>query len=214
MPARAVTRLRARGQALSLAALAALWPGLGCGGDDHADEPEPEPEPEIDPRHQVEAALADIHDALPGDLAEAVRFHTRALEGGELYGALPEGWESGHLDWSLRPPEDADLGFQTQYGVGFGCAGACEPKDWDSAIVHTEFAQYRASERFEILRDERIGRGSRIVTALRNETIYVTAAWWQEGASRYAFCRATLDGPAAEAREAFERACLATHPEL
>ena len=174
--------------------------------------------PPIDPMQEVEAAIEAIHEGLPDELAPHIRFEAVALEDGDLIGAVPAGWEAGAIPWNLRPPsgEDAelDLGFHTEYGLGFACAGRCEPKDWANALADQEFAQFTASDSFEVIRDERVHRNGRLIVAQRGAAIYLVVAWWREGASRYAFCRATLDGPAAGATEAFESACRAAHFEL
>jgi hypothetical protein len=184
-----------------------------------ADEVEAPPEePEIDRLAEVSGALEGIHEALPAELAEVIRFEARELEDGDLVAAVPEGWETGAIPWNYRPPSgegsERDLGFHTQYGAGFSCAGRCTPKDWNEELQGHEFAQFVDNDAFELLRDERAGPSGRLVLAKRGETLYLVVAWWKEGASRYAFCRATLDGEAAVADDAFVRACQATRFKL
>lgn len=190
--------------ALALAALGA------CPTPDEGEDEPPAAEPVPAPGAQVEAEVAAIEDALPEELRGEIEFEARALEGGDIVAVYPRGWEPADLPWARKPPEESELGFQTRFGLGTGCAGECEPKDWERALAHYEFSPYTESERFRVQRDDRFQPNARLVTAERGGTLFITAAWWDAGASHYAFCRAILDGEAVAAAEAFERACAAT----
>jgi hypothetical protein len=208
--------VRITGIVTSAAVAVAL--SAACDRKDAEEVEAPPEEPEVDRLAEVSLALEAIHEAVPAELAEVIRFEVRELEDGDLVAAVPTGWETGAIPWNYRPPSgegaERDLGFHTQYGAGFSCAGRCTPKDWKDELEGHEFSQFVGNDAFELLRDERASPGGRLVLAKRGETLYLMVAWWKEGASRYAFCRATLDGAVAAAADAFVKACQATRFKL
>jgi hypothetical protein len=154
-----------------------------------------------------EAAMdvAAINAAVPADLQKAIRFVETTGDEGRIRVAAPEGWESEHIPGSYRPPRGSGLGFFTGFSAGSNCNGACAPKDWKATADEVDFAQF-GGEGFEVVVDEAID-GGRFLEAKKDGSVYLRFAWYKQDASRYFFCRATLEDAAVGARPAFERAC-------
>ncbi len=77
-------------------------------------------------------------------------------------------------------------------------------------VEKVEFAQL-TSGGGQVTVDEK-GDGSRIVVVKSGDRATVAAAWWRPEGSHYFYCRATLDGRAALAVDAFEKACRTLTP--
>ena len=149
--------------------------------------------------------VAAVQAAVPTELAEAIRFEKASQDKDRLVVAAPAGWESEHMRGSYEPPRDADLGFFTSFGVGSNCDGSCAAKDWKATAGKVEFAQFTEGG-FEVVADEATDSG-RFLKATKDDGVYLRFAWWKKDASRYFFCRATLEGKAKAAAPAFEKAC-------
>lgn len=177
---------------VALAALAAA-----CGRDSSASGAEPR-------AADTAGALAATNDAVPAELRERLRFQAVTADDGRLAALAPAGWETGAIPDRWRPPDAADLGFMTSFAVGSNCDGACAAKDWPAVAEKVELAQLLT---FEVVEDEPLGDAGRLVVARNGGSVHIAAAWWKPGASRYFFCRASLEDDAAAAADAFERAC-------
>lgn len=182
----------------AIIALALLSPFAACKNDDSeaASASPPEP-PAID--------VAAINAAVPAELGDKIRFARVALEREGVEVAAPEGWASEHMPGHFQPPRDARLGFFTGFSAGSNCDGACSAKDWKATADKVEFAQF-TGDGFEVVSDAPID-GGRFLEAKKDGAIYLRYAWWKADGARYFFCRATLEGPAIGARDAFDKAC-------
>jgi hypothetical protein len=193
----------ARTRVLAAALLLATASAAGCKDDEEnkaeARKAAPAPAPTPD--------VAGANAAVPDDLAGKISFVAGTDEDDRLAVLVPEGWTgSSAIPDRYKPGDDLGLGFMTSYSVGTNCDGACAPKDWEAAAAETEFDQFEADS-FEILEDGPLEGGGRLLVAETDDRAFVVAARWKEGASRYAFCRASLDGRATEALDAFVHAC-------
>lgn len=147
-----------------------------------------------------------INSAVPSTVP-GLSFTTATLTDDNIEAVVPAGWEGSKvIPGRYRPAQGSDLGFFTDYAVGSNCDGACQPKEWKPVVDKVEFGRLGDAT---IVKDEPLPNG-RIVIAKSDDRTEVIAAWWKEGASHYAFCRATLDGKTADAVDAFEQACRAT----
>ena len=187
----------------TLLAVALLASAAGCKDDEEskaeAKKPAQAPAPALD--------IAGANEVVPEDLAGKISFTAGTDEDDRLAVLVPEGWtESTAIPDRYQPGDDLGLGFMTSYSVGTTCDGACAPKDWEAAAAKTEFAQFEA-DNFEIIEDQDLEGGGRLLVAETDDRAFVVAARWKEGASYYAFCRASLDGRATEALDAFIHAC-------
>ena len=195
----------------ALAATLAVAAGLAaCGDDDKQGSGPASPKAAL---AEVEAALPGIQQAVPAELKDKLRFEARVEDKDRIAAAVPAGWESKFMPGSYDPPDEAKLGFATKFGVGTNCDGTCAAKDWKASVDKVEFGQFQG-DGFTIAKDEPLGEHGRIVVAQSKDgfspSTYVVAAWWKEGASRYAYCRAIVDKEIAGAVAAFEKACRAT----
>jgi hypothetical protein len=191
-----------RNRLLAAALLLATASVAGCADDDKDQEKAGKPAPAPAPVLDVTGANA----AVPETLAGKVAFAAGADEDDRLAVLVPEGWESTAIPDRYKPGDDLGLGFMTSYSVGTNCDGACVAKDWAAAAGETEFEQFEA-DNFNILEDGPLEGGGRLLVAETDDRAFVVAARWKEGAARYAFCRASLDGRATEALDAFIHAC-------
>ncbi len=123
----------------------------------------------------------------------------------------PKGWVEGVIPGERKPPEGANLGFMTRYGVGTNCDGMCEAKEWGPVVDQVEFADLAKAGTVE--RDDQTATRRAMLVKVDERTIY-SVAWWKTGAKHYVTCRVTLDGPLAAAAPAFIAACDATQPNL
>lgn len=188
----------------ALAVVAALaWSGCDKEDSAHAEGTSTE-KPQVDDPAAVNAAV-------PADLRASLAFEVKTVEDGELSALVPRGWvESEYMPGKFEPPDSSDLGFMTRFDVGSNCDGLCAAKDWKATVEKAEFGRLSDDPGFTIAKDEQIP-GGRIVVGRSERSSRVIAAWWKEGASKYYVCRASLDGDAARAIDAFERACRAVH---
>lgn len=192
-----------RSRLLAAALLLVTASAAGCKDDDEANTQAGKQAPAATPALEATAANA----AVPETLAGKVAFTVGTGDEDRLAVLLPDGWEeSGAIPGLYRPGEDLGLGFMTSYSVGTSCDGACSPKDWTAAAGKTEFAQFE-TDSFTVVSDEPLEGGGRILVARNDDRAFVAAARWKDGASRYAYCRASLDGRATDALDAFVQAC-------
>ena len=122
--------------------------------------------------------------------------------------AAPKGWEQKMKMFAkVRPPDAANLGFMTDFGVSSNCDGSCEAKDWAATADKVNFAQYK-SNGSKIEKDEK-GANDRTMIASTDDRRFVVYAWWKPGDKRYYYCTASLEKPVMDAAPAFEKACKA-----
>jgi hypothetical protein len=122
--------------------------------------------------------------------------------------AAPKGWEQKmKMMATLRPPDNANLGFMTEFHLSSNCDGDCVAKDWAATADKVNFAQF-ASNGSKIDKDEK-GKSDRTMVATTEDKRYVVYAWWEDGAKRYHYCSATLEKEVVDAAPAFEKACKA-----
>jgi hypothetical protein len=122
--------------------------------------------------------------------------------------AAPKGWEQKMKMFAkVRPPDSADMGFMTEFGVSSNCNGSCEPKDWAAESDKVNFAQFKTNGS-KIEKDEK-GANDRTLIAATDDKRYVVYAWWTSGAKKYFYCTATLEKQVMDAAPAFEKACKA-----
>jgi hypothetical protein len=152
--------------------------------------------------------LAAINGAVPAELKGKLSFVAATAEDGDADVVAPAGWEeSKHMPGRWKPADSSSLGFMTSYSVGSNCDGECTAKDWKAVADKVDFSQL--TSRMKVVKDE-AGASSRLVVATSEDSTYVAAAFWKEGASRYFTCHATLADDAAKAVDAFVKACQAT----
>jgi len=152
--------------------------------------------------------LAAINGAVPKEVAAGLKFATATAEDGAMAVVVPAGWEeSKHMPGMYKPPMESSFGFMTKFSVGSNCDGECSPKDWKAVADKVDFAQL--TTRFKVISDDQQA-DHRILVARSDDTTYVSAAFWKDGASRYFTCSATLEDDAAKATDAFVKACAAT----
>lgn len=153
--------------------------------------------------------VAGVNALVPASLKDKLVFEERKIE--EERGrkklvytvAAPKGWGPGFKGFAQLKPDDKDHdSFMTKFNVGTNCDGACEPKDW-SATVGKVYDSYLKGK---VLKDEK-GKNSRTIIAESGSQMVVVVATWDDGASKYKSCDATLDKPWFEAAPAFEKAC-------
>jgi hypothetical protein len=190
---------------ISIGALVCALAVAGCGDDESGDSKSGAKSA----MQSVEAAVPKINEAVPADLRDKLTFAATTEEDDEVAAAVPTGWTSKFMPGSYKPADEDDLGFMTSYSVGSNCDGVCSPKDWAAAVSKVEFAQF-AQGSFTIDKDEKLGTNGRLVVARSDDSAYVVAAWWKSDASKYYYCRASLDDDAVNAVGAFEKACRST----
>ena len=183
---------------------AALVLANGCGSDKGGSSEDPKSAIEA-----IEKTLPNINEAVPADLRDRLSFNAATAEDNEMATAIPAGWTSKYVPGSYKPADDANLGFMTSFSVGSNCDGTCKPKNWTEAVEKVEFAQF-AGDQFTIEKDEKLGDGGRLLIARSETSAYIVAAWWKSDASKYYYCRASLDDDAAKAIAAFEGDCRST----
>lgn len=153
---------------------------------------------------------AAINAAVPENLRAELSFEAKTAEDGKLAAIVPAGWtESEYIPGKFTPPDGSGLGIMSRFDVGANCDGMCAAKDWAATVEKAEFGRLTGDAGFTITKDEKIP-GGRLLIGRTERATRLVAAWWKEGASQYYVCRASLDGKAAEAIDAFERACRAT----
>ncbi len=152
------------------------------------------------------SVVAGVAAKLPAGLKDKIAFEAVEGEKGRHFAVQPKGWEAGVIPGRVKPPMGgADLGFMTAFATGSNCDGSCEAKDWKKVVETVEFAQFLGGE-WAVRKDEALPDGRLLVVA-KQDRVDVALARWKEGASRYFYCRATLEKPITEAADAFEEAC-------
>lgn len=173
----------------------------GGGGGGAADGGGGASKPTLDP-----AVVAGVEAKLPEALKGKLAFEAVEGEKGRHLAVQPKGWEPGVIPGRVKPPAGgADLGFSTSFATGSNCDGACESKDWAAIADKVEFAQLTGGE-WQVDKDEKMADG-RLVVARKADRVDIALVKWKAGASRYFYCRATLDKPLMDAAGAFEEAC-------
>ncbi len=153
------------------------------------------------------AAAEEVNKLVPADLAGKLSFTTAKGEDDRFVAVIPKGWEEAkHMPGKYRPPTGSGFGFMTSFSVGTNCDGECSPKDWAATAEKVDFKQFLDGDQFEVVKDEKAD-GSRLLVAKSGDKLYIAAAKWKEGASRYFTCHATLEKDVAAAAPAFEQAC-------
>lgn len=181
----------------NLLTLAALLSLAACKGEKAGSEGAPEAKTSVD--------VAAVNAAVPEALAPKITFEQAKLDDDRIIAAVPSTWESKHIPGRYTPARDADLGFFTSFGVGSNCDGSCADKDWKATADKVEFEQFTSKD--GVVKDEALD-GGRFLKAKDGESVHLVFAWWKKGASRYFFCRATLEGAEAlSAEPAFDKAC-------
>jgi hypothetical protein len=151
--------------------------------------------------------VAGVNALVPASLKDKLVFEERKIE--EERGkrtvvytvAAPKGWGPGFKGFAQLKPGDSDS-FMTKFNVGTNCDGACEPKDWQATVGKV----YKSYLDGKVIKDEK-GKNSRTIIAESGDQMVVVVATWDDGASKYKSCDATLDKPWFEAAPAFEKAC-------
>ena len=168
---------------------------------------------------------AAVNALVPAELKAAFTFEEKTIEeergkrSKTLYTvAGPKTWtpdDKMKMFARLRPPSDAGFGHFTEVSFGSNCDGTCEAKDWAKVSEKVDFAQFRNGNK--IVKDE-LGKTSHLMVSTKDDTTYVTYAWWVDGGDHYFTCRATLEkGFSSEspdpraAAPAFEKACQAVN---
>lgn len=148
---------------------------------------------------------------VPADLKGKLEFVPARDERHGVAYVTPKGWTEGVIPGTVKPPDDANLGFMTRYAVGTNCDGMCEPKDWVTVVDKVEFAQLAGAGK--VVSDDKAD-GHRMMIVDLGDRKEVVMAWWKQGARHYVSCRASLDKEAVSALAAFGAACHATRPGL
>ena len=159
---------------------------------------------EPDLARMADRTLPSIQDHVPSALTHALTFVPRVDEKKRVAVAVPSTWVQLGQPGTYGPPPGAQLGTGTMMAFGSGCDGRCAPKDWPAAFDKVEV---KAMTMQKIESDEPIGTSGRIVVGQVGGMKQIVAGVWKPEASRYFWCRATLDGPAVEALSAFVVAC-------
>ena len=191
--------------------LAVALAGCNKGGDGPAAPAGPSKEEQL--KTFQEKVLPQVQAAVPAD-APKVEFEAKLTDKDTAIAAVPKGWKESVIPGTFEPPEGSDIPFMTQYGVGSNCDGSCSPKDWKATAEKVEFAQFKDPQ-FKIEKDEALKdpEGRLLVASVdEGKKLYIVAARWKEGASRYYTCRATLVDKATALRPAVERACVLNIP--
>ncbi|HEY5924490.1 MAG TPA: hypothetical protein VIV11_22585 [Kofleriaceae bacterium] len=159
--------------------------------------------------------VSGVNALVPAELKDKLAFEQRDIieERGKRSKttytlAAPKGWEQDMKSFaSVKPPSEPDLGFMTSFKVGSNCDGVCESKDWAKVSEKASFAQFRG-EGWKIVKDES-NKTSHLMVAQMDDSVYVTYAWWADGARKYYTCSAHLEKEVAAAADAFAKACQA-----
>ena len=159
---------------------------------------------EPDLARMAERTLPSIDDHVPSALVSVLSFAPRMDDKKRVAVAVPTTWVQLAQTGTFGPPAGAQLGAGTMMSFGSGCDGRCAPKDWPSAFDKVEVKSLMMQK---IESDEPIGNSGRVVVGQVGGMKQIVAGLWKPEASRYFWCRATLDGPAVEALTAFVVAC-------
>ncbi|MCC6995699.1 MAG: hypothetical protein IT370_13905 [Deltaproteobacteria bacterium] len=186
---------------MRLAMATALVVLLGCGG---------KKAPAGGDFKEVEAKVGEVNAKVPASLPAPLTFKAARLDKDRLGALLPDGWvESQTLPGLFQPAGQAVRdGYLTRYAVGSNCDGACEAKDWASVVKSNEFEIPRG----DVIKDEALGADGRLLIKDQDGTLVLRLARWKAGASRYFYCKVTLEADARPAADAFEAACRALTP--
>ena len=191
-----------------------LWIALlviGCGSKEGGGKAGDKAPPAVDARAELAAvaakAVPEVNARLPDSLRGKLEFVAVLGEKDHHIAVQPKGWTAGNIPGSVKPPDDAQLGFMTGFSTGTNCDGTCEPKPWDAVSDKVSFQQFKRAD-FTVDKDEKLDHG-RLLVAHTTDRVYIVAAFWKDGARRYFTCDATLDQEIAAAAPAFEQACRA-----
>ncbi len=164
----------------------------------------PDPEAEF---ADIRARIQPVVNArVPVALVDKLKFAPQFDAKSRVIALVPESWVMGDTPGTLQPPPDAGLGAATSMAFGSGCDGRCKPKNWAESFDQVEVRRVPVQE---IELDEPIGTSGRVVVTRAGGVRYVIAGIWKPDSARYFFCRATLEGAAIDALQAFVGACRA-----
>ncbi len=186
---------------------------MGCKKDAPTSPAAKAPDPADALKAFAAEVLAPVQAAVPAD-GPKVTFEAKLLDDDRIALTVPTGWTVGVIPGRFKPPDDAKLGFMTQFGAGGNCDGMCEPKDWKATADKVEFAQFKSGS-FSIIKDEPLTNPEgRLVVASADggKRLYLVVARWKDGAERYFNCRATLEESALKLLPALELACKKAQP--
>lgn len=150
--------------------------------------------------------LPSVNDRVPRALMDKLKFAPQFDSHNRVVALAPEAWVMGAVPGTLRPAADAGLGASTSMSFGSACDGRCAPKDWAASFDKVEIRSLQVQH---IDVDEPIGKVGRVIVARSGAVSYVVAGIWKPEGNRYFFCRATLEGAAFDALQAFVGACRA-----
>jgi hypothetical protein len=176
---------------------------LACGKSDNGSG-STKPKTEEPPEKPID--LAAVNALVPASLKDKVTFEKAKIiqDRGDTTSftvAAPKGWKQRMKGFAHLSPE-SDLATMTVFEVGSNCDGACERKEW-ATVLDKVYASYLSGK---VLKDVK-GKTSRTLIAESGTTTVVVVAWWEEGASKYWHCGATLESDLRDLAPAIEKAC-------
>ncbi|MFT3698175.1 MAG: hypothetical protein QM831_33850 [Kofleriaceae bacterium] len=157
---------------------------------------------------------AAVNALVPADLKDKLVFEKQDFH--EKHGhhditytvAAPKDWKP-RMEGMMNLHGPDAVGFMTSMDLGSNCDGSCEPKDWAAVSDKVNFAQF-TKDGWKVTKDDKQANG-RLLIAEKDDSTYVTYAWWQKGDKRYYTCTVSLDKPVKTAGEAFAKACQAVN---
>jgi hypothetical protein len=121
---------------------------------------------------------------------------------------LPKGWApSGVIGYSSKPPDDSDLGFWTEIEVDSGCDGVCEATDWPARLRGPDGAMAAALANDGATERPTADGAGVVVTHADGFGRHAAVFRWNNAASRYFRCTATVDEEADSLFDALVAAC-------
>ena len=150
--------------------------------------------------------LPAVNGRVPSQLVAKLKFAPQFDAKNRVVALVPESWVMGDAPGMLKPPPDADLGAATSIAFGSACDGRCAPKDWAKSFDKVEVSALPVQS---VDSDEPIGKFGRVIVARSGDVRYIVAGVWKPDSARYFYCRATLEGQAIDALQAFVSACRA-----
>jgi len=152
--------------------------------------------------------VAAVNALVPASLKDKVTFEKRDIA--EKRGrhsktytlAAPKGWKQDMDSFASLKPDKDGMGFMTSFKVGTNCDGDCKAKDW-AATVEKVYDSYLKGK---VIKDVK-GKNSRTIIAESGDMTAVVVASWEDGASEYSDCGATLEKEVKDLAPAVEKAC-------
>jgi hypothetical protein len=151
-----------------------------------------------------------VNALVPAELQDKVVFEQRELI--QMTGShktiytveAPKGWKKNFETAARLTPDRDDLGNMTKFEVGTNCDGECTAKDW-AATIENVYENYLKGN---VVKDVKGDHTRTIIAEQGNKTLVVIARW-EDGASHYSHCGATLEKRAKGLAPAVEKACQA-----